>query len=90
MVTDDSLYDWKAFYKVKIVFIHPLWMAVASKIYLLKNAKKTCKWNSQDLNRDWIKVTWTIKQILVCSKEKAQKQLEGLIKIRSSPLKVLC
>ena len=40
MVTDDSLYDWKDFYKVKIVFIHPLWMAVASKICFLKNAKK--------------------------------------------------
>ena len=24
LVTDDDLYDQKAFYKVKIVFIHPL------------------------------------------------------------------
>ena len=24
LVTDDSLYDQKAFYKVEIVFIHPL------------------------------------------------------------------
>ena len=27
-----------------------------SKIYFLKNAKKTCKPNNPDLNRDWIKV----------------------------------
>ena len=26
LVTDDGLYDRKAFYIVKIVFIHPLWM----------------------------------------------------------------
>ena len=25
-----------------------------SKIYLLKNARKTCKLNNRDLNRDWI------------------------------------
>ena len=25
-IEDDDLYDWKAFYPVKIVFIHPLWM----------------------------------------------------------------
>ena len=24
LVTDDGLYNWKAFYTVKIVFIHPL------------------------------------------------------------------
>ena len=24
-----------------------------SKIYFLKNAKKTCKLNNRDLNRDW-------------------------------------
>ena len=26
LVTDDGLYDRKTFYKVKFVFIHPLWM----------------------------------------------------------------
>ena len=26
LVTDDGLYDWKAFYAVKIVFIYPPWM----------------------------------------------------------------
>ena len=25
-VTDEGLYKWKAFYKIKFVFIHPLWM----------------------------------------------------------------
>ena len=25
LVSDDGLYDRKAFYKVEIVFIHPLW-----------------------------------------------------------------
>ena len=26
LVTDDGSYDRKAFYKVEIVFIHPIWM----------------------------------------------------------------
>ena len=32
LVTDDSLYDWKAFYKAKIVFIDPLFYILLSKI----------------------------------------------------------
>ena len=30
LVTDDGLYDRKAFYKVEIVFIHSLWMIANS------------------------------------------------------------
>ena len=26
LVADDGLYDWITFYKVKIIFIHPLWI----------------------------------------------------------------
>ena len=25
-VTDDALFDWKAFHKVEIIFIHPIWV----------------------------------------------------------------
>ena len=34
LVNDDGLYDWKAFYKVKIVFNHPLWMMVNLSIFV--------------------------------------------------------
>ena len=33
LVTDDGLYEWKAFYKVEIVFIHPLWMMANLSIF---------------------------------------------------------
>ena len=39
-VTDDAadhgLYDWKDFYKVKIVFIHPLWMMTNLSVIIIK------------------------------------------------------
>ena len=35
-------------------YIHVLAAVDISKIYFLKNAKKTCKPNNCDLNRDWI------------------------------------
>ena len=31
LVTDDGLYDRKAFYEVKIVFIHPLSRTISSQ-----------------------------------------------------------
>ena len=37
-------------YEIEIVAVN------LSKTYFLKNAKKTCKPNNRDLNRDWIKV----------------------------------
>ena len=32
LVIDDCLYNWKAFYKINIVFIYPLWMMANSLI----------------------------------------------------------
>ena len=41
VVTDDGLYDQKAFYTVKIDFIHPLWMmANLSIINIFQETKK--------------------------------------------------
>ena len=37
-------------------YVHEIAAVNLSKIYFLKNAKKTCKPNNRDLNRDWIKV----------------------------------
>ena len=34
--------------------VHEIAAVNLSKIYFLKNAKKTCKSNNHDLNRDWI------------------------------------
>ena len=36
LVTDDASYDRKAFYKVKIVFIHPIWMMANLSIISLE------------------------------------------------------
>ena len=35
-------------------YVHEIAAVDLSKIYFLKNAKKTCKPNNCDLNRDWI------------------------------------
>ena len=35
-------------------YVHEIAAVDLSKIYFLKNAKKTCKPNNRDLNRDWI------------------------------------
>ena len=34
-------------------YVHEIAAVDLSKIYFLKNAKKTCKPNNHDLNRDW-------------------------------------
>ena len=39
----------------KKFYVHKIAAVNLSKIYFLKNAKKTCKPNNRDLNRDWIK-----------------------------------
>ena len=45
-------------YKVAVVkkcYVHEIAAVNLSKIYFLKNAKKTCKPNNRDwINRDWI------------------------------------
>ena len=38
----------------KMFHVHEIAAVNLSKIYFLKNAKKTCKSNNHDLNRDWI------------------------------------
>ena len=38
----------------KKFYVHEIAAVNLSKIYFLKNAKKTCKPNNCDLNRDWI------------------------------------
>ena len=40
LVTDDGLYNRKAFYKVKIVFIHPLRMIV--NLSIINDIKVSC------------------------------------------------
>ena len=42
-------------------YVHEIAAVNLSKIYFLKNAKKTCKPNNRDLNRDWISVKETCK-----------------------------
>ena len=39
-------------------YVHEIAAENFSKIYFLKNAKKTFKPNNRDLNRDWISLTW--------------------------------
>ena len=36
-------------------YVHEIAAVNLSKVYFLKNAKKTCKPNNRDLNRDWIR-----------------------------------
>ena len=37
--------------------VHEIAAVDLSKIYFLKNAKKTCKPNNRNFNRDWIRVS---------------------------------
>ena len=46
----------KDFTYTKKFYVHEIAAVDLSKIYLLKNGKKTCKPNNRDLNRDWITV----------------------------------
>ena len=39
---------------MKRFYVHEIAAVNLSKIYFLKNTKKTCKPNNCDLNRDWI------------------------------------
>ena len=41
-------------------YAHEIAAVYLSKIYFLKNAKKTCKPNNRDLNRDWVMVALQI------------------------------
>ena len=41
-------------FRKKKIYVHEIAATDLSKIYFLKNAKKTCKPNNRDLNRNWI------------------------------------
>ena len=41
-------------------YVHEIAAEGLSEIYFLKNAKKTCKANNRDLNRDWIIIVFLI------------------------------
>ena len=43
----------KNFTYTKKIYVQEIAAVDLSKIYFLKNAKKTCKTNNRDLNRDW-------------------------------------
>ena len=47
----------KKFTYTKRFYVHEFAAVNLSKIYFLKNAKKTCKPNNRDLYRDWITYT---------------------------------
>ena len=42
----------------KTFYVHEIAAVNLSKIYFLKNAKKICKPNNRDLNRDWNRVEY--------------------------------
>ena len=42
------------FYVHEKIYAHEIAAVYLSQIYFLKSAKKTCKLNNRDLNRDWI------------------------------------
>ena len=48
LLTQNNFTSTKKFYVLEIAAVD------LSKIYFLKNAKKTCEPNNRDLNRDWI------------------------------------
>ena len=47
----------KNFTYTKKFYVHEIATVDLSKIYFMKNAKKTCKPNNRDLTRDWISLT---------------------------------
>ena len=46
-------------------YVHEIAVVNLSKIYFLKNAKKTCKPNNQELNRDWISLFITFENVIL-------------------------
>ena len=48
---------YEKFYLHEKILVHEIVAVNLSKIYFLKNAKKTCKPNKRDLNRDCNKAT---------------------------------
>ena len=43
------------------IYAYEIAAVILSKNYFLKNAKKACKRNNRDLNRDWITSNFTLK-----------------------------
>ena len=52
----------------KKFYVHEIDTVNLSKIYLLENAKKTCKTNNRDLNREWINVMKGMEYLLELSR----------------------
>ena len=52
LVTDHGLYDQKAFYKVKLLFIQPLWMMVNSLIIGSSDNETTIQ-NTGEIRKKW-------------------------------------
>ena len=48
----------------KKFYVHEVAVVNLSKIYFPKNAKKTCKPNNHDLNRDWISLLITFENVI--------------------------
>ena len=69
-------------------YIHEIAAVNLLKIYLLKNAKKTCKPNNRDLNRDWIRKFWW-KKFADLMKDKIEFQ-RSVWTIRTSTIKIFC
>ena len=47
-------FAYDKFYVHEKFYVREIATANLSKIYFLKNAKKTCQPNNRDLNRDWM------------------------------------
>ena len=62
------------FYVHKKFYVHENATVHLSKIYFLKNAKKTCKPNNRDSNCDWIK------HVTVENKKKKKKNYQKKLK----------
>ena len=52
-----KLMNEKFYVHEKKLYVHEIVTVNLSKIYFLKNAKKTCKANNRDLNHDWISMS---------------------------------
>ena len=63
----------------KKLYVHEIAAVNLSKIYFLKNAKKTCKPNKRDLNCDWMN-GWTLEKYLNGSKKIENTSSHKLLK----------
>ena len=69
-------------------YVHEIAAVDLSKIYFLKNAKKTFKPNNRDWNRDWISLTWF--QVIITYLHKFNLNISLKKNILSGQLKLNC